>query len=447
MERSFHRGNITDQDGAAENQYNHLSVWVWLFVIGLIVPLFVYVGPLRLSVYRLILIASFIPTFLFWLSGRAGRIRLPDFCVVAVCLWSTVSMSVMDGGFVTAIEPIGILWIETLGGYLLGRCYIRTPQAFWRMTRLLFHVSLFLTPFAIYELFLGPSPIIDFFRKLGPTYLQNPNPGRLGLERVQGPFTHPIHFGVFFGGLIGLFYYVLGYGRLRLYRIASSGLALFLCFCSLSSGPLVAAMGQGVFLLWDGIMKSVRTRWYVFSALALLGFIAVDLVSNRSPFEVLISYFAFSSHTAYNRILIWIHGSASILANPVFGIGLTGEWVRAYWMPPSVDMFWIVGAMRHGIVVGIGYAVVFFSIFFSVVYRDGLGDRVRWYRMGYICSMTGLFVVGWTVHFWDALFVFFMFLLASGIWILDWEDNVELPRPDAPNNNRLMPYTRFPMIK
>jgi hypothetical protein len=35
--------------------------------------------------------------------------------------------------------------------------------------------------------------------------------------------------------------------------------------------------------------------------------------------------------------------------------------------------------------------------------------------------MTGFFLVGWTVAFWDAAYVLFLFLLGSGVWILDAE--------------------------
>jgi hypothetical protein len=235
--------------GTSTQDRGRLSIWVWLFIIGLIIPLFVYVGPLRLSVYRMALLVAFLPTVFFWLSGRAGPIRWPDIFVLIICLWSAISMMVMDGGLGATIEPIGIFWVETLGAYLLGRCYIRTPEAFFAITRLLFWIALLLLPFAIYELYAGPSPIVDLFGKIGPTYLQNPNPGRLGLERVQGPFTHPIHFGVFFGALTGMFYYILGYGKSKLSRIRNAFFAVFLCFCSLSSGPLLAAMSQVIVLL------------------------------------------------------------------------------------------------------------------------------------------------------------------------------------------------------
>lgn len=429
-------------DALAQDQ-RRLSLWVWAFIIGLIVPLFIYAGPLRLSAYRFVLLIAFFPAVYYWLSGRAGPIRLPDICVVIICLWSSLSLSVVQG-LGMMFETIGILWVETLGAYLLGRCYIRTPEAFFKMAQILFWIALLLLPFAVYELLTGPSPILNFFRTVSATYPEAPQEGRLGFERVQGPFAHPIHFGVFFGAIVGLSYFVLGYGKSVFNRIQRAGLMIFLCFTSLSSGPLASATVQIVFLLWDGIMKSVRSRWYIFVGLTLLAFIVVDLLSNRTPFHVFISYFAFSEDTAYNRIRIWEFGTASIWANPLLGIGLTDNWVRPWWMSPSADMFWIVPAMRHGVVVWIAYLTLFFSIFLAVAHRKDLSDRVHWYRMGYVCTMSGLFIVGWTVHFWDALFVFFMFVLASGVWMLDWrdEDPGEQPLRSRPERTEL-PYSRF----
>ncbi|MGI3212818.1 O-antigen ligase family protein [Roseovarius tibetensis] len=432
--------------GVPAQDRGRLSIWIWLFVIGLIIPLFIFLGPVRLTVYRVALLAAFFPTVLLWLSGRAGGIRFPDICVVLICLWSSISMVVMDGGLGAIVQPLGILWVETLGAYLLGRCYIRTPEAFHAITRLLFWLAIVLLPFAVFELFTGRNLFLRLFGIVGPVYWENVQDGRLGLERVQGPFAHPIHFGVFFGTLTGMFYFVLGYGKSWLRRVRNALLAVLLCFSSLSAGPLVAAMSQIIFLLWDSIMKSVASRWYIFLGLALVGYFVVDAISDRTPFHVVISYLAFNSATAYNRIHIWNFGVASIFDYPLWGIGLTGDWARPNWMVSSMDMFWIVPAVRHGILVWIGFLALFFSVFLNVVYRSGFGERIQWYRMGYLCTLTGLFVVGWTVHFWHALFAFFMFLLASGMWMLDWEESDETgdDGPVDDTRRKTVPYTRFP---
>ena len=93
---------------------------VTVFIIGLVIPLFVNIGPVRLTVYRIVLLLLFLPGIYYLLSGRAGRLRLPDFCVVGICLWSSLSFIVIHG-LGPMVETIGIFWVETLGALPLAR--------------------------------------------------------------------------------------------------------------------------------------------------------------------------------------------------------------------------------------------------------------------------------------------------------------------------------------
>lgn len=426
---------------ASGQSRSSLSLWAQLFLIGLVIPLFVYAGPLRLSVYRVVLIIAFFPTLFFWLSGRAGPIRLPDLCVLGICLWSTLSLSVVHG-FSQVIETTGILWVETLGAYLIGRCYVRTPEQFYAGIRTLFILGVVIFPFALFESFTGANPILTFFRKLGATYVETNMDPRLGLERAQGPFTHPIHLGVFFLSLSGAVYYVLGYGKRWIARVGRTIVVAFLGALSLSSGPFVALMTQINILIWDGMMKSVRQRWYILAAFSVVGFIVVDLISNRTPFHVVIEYLALNKETAYNRIRIWEFGTKNIFANPLFGLGFN-PWEKPYWMSDSVDMFWILPAMRHGIIVWVLWLVLFFSIFIAVISRRNLSEKENWYRTGYLVTIFGMFMAGWTVHYWEMTYVYFVFLLASGVWILDWQGS-ESTNDKVNPLKKVIGYTRFP---
>ena len=419
---------------------------VAVFIIGLVIPLFINIGPIRLTFYRIVLLLMFFPGLYYLLSGRVGRLRLPDFCVVGICIWSSLSFIVIHG-LGPMVETIGIFWVETLGAYLVGRIYIRTPDAFHATVRMLFWLGILILPFAIYEAVTGRNMITELFGKVGASYANPQMEQRLGFDRVQGPFPHPIHFGVFFLSLVGVVYYVLGYGRRWAGRAGRSLAIAFVGAFSLSSGPLVSLMAQANVLLWDGLMKSVRQRWHILAGLSATGFVVVDIISNRTPFHVVATYLAFSTQTAYSRIWIWQWGTKNIFDNPVFGIGLN-DWERGLYMVDSVDMFWILPAMRHGIPVWIMWLTLFFSIFLAVAYRRNLTERVNWYRTGYLVSMFGFFMVGWTVHFWTNTYAFFLFLLASGVWILDWQggDEVTTDKPGDPEplDRGGIRYTRFP---
>ena len=417
---------------------------VGMFIIGLFIPLFIYLGPVRLTVYRIVLLALFFPALYRLFSGLAGRLRLPDFCVIGICVWSAISLVVLHG-IGEMVEPIGILWVETLGAYLIGRVYIRTPAAFHAVARMLFWLGMLMLPFAVIEALTSKNLILFVFDKIGPTIPSSAGMigDRLGLNRVQGPFDHPILFGVLFGSLIGLSYYVLGYGRALATRLLKPLIIAVTAAFSLSTGPLIAMNTQIFLVMWDRAFRSVGKRWYILTGLTIIGYFIVDIFFAReTPFHTLVAYLSFSQGSAYNRILIWIYGTQNIFDNPLFGVGLN-EWARPRWMSSSMDMFWIVGAVQHGIVVWILWLGLFFSVFLQVARSNGLNAQLQDYRTGYLITLFGLFMAGWTVHFWNALFVFFMFLLGSGIWFLDWQGDGSKDVPEAPDPSAPA-YTRFP---
>lgn len=426
-------------NNAARN--NRLSFLVLIFILGLIIPLIVQLGGVRLSVYRIVLLLLFFPSLYKLLSGSVGRMRTPDIAVIVICIWSSLAIFVVQGPLT---ETIGILIVETLGAYLIGRCYIRTPDAFQQMARVFFIIILVMFPLAIVESMTGHEIILQVFETVGTVYRPANMPQRWGLYRAQGPFAHPIHFGLFCGAFIGLVYYVVGYGRSAFARFWRVSVVVMTGALAFSSGPLTALMAQVYIISWDRVFNQVKARWHILGALTILAYIVVDLLSNRNPFQVFISYLAFSPHTAYNRIYIWTFGTASIFNNPLWGVGISGYWARPYYMSSSADMFWIVPAMRHGIIVWIGYFTLFFSIVSPLLFRK-LGHRLSAYRMGFLTTIFGLFMAGWTVHYWDAVFVFFMFLLGSGVWMIDYKEPEEDTdsQLDAPPESGLH-YSRFP---
>jgi hypothetical protein len=402
---------------------------------------------MRLTVYRIVLLIFLFPAIFALFSGKVGRVRLPDIVIILICFWSSLSYFVVHG-VEPMIERVGIFWVETWGSYLIGRVYIRTPDAFLKMSKLLFWIAIALIPSTLIELQTGRNILIEFFDKFGDTYTNTPKERRLGFDRVQGPFGHPIHFGVFFGSLLGLTFYVIGYHSSWAGRIVRTILVTLIGASALSSGPLTAITAQVFLILWDRTFSFLKSRWKILLVLSVIAYVIVDILSNRTPFEVFVGYFALNAATAYGRILIWIWGTKSIWENPIFGIGLSGDWERPFWMnSSSVDMFWIVPGMAHGVPAWTLWFILFFGVFIPVALHKIHNDRVHNYRVGYLCSMLGFFAVGWTVHFWDSTYVFLLFLLASGVWILDWKDDEDRsnPVPAEPKSNRLRAsrYSRF----
>jgi hypothetical protein len=398
-------------------QGKRLSLVVVIFLVALVIPLLLQVGGLRLSAYRLVLIALTVPLVFMWLTGRAGRIRVADIALVLLSIWATVSLAVVHGIGV-AVEAGGIFFVETVGAFLLARCFVRDERSFRQVVGVLFTIVAVLAPFAMVEALTGVNVPMRAFDAVGETYPAFRMEPRLGLERVQSIFEHPILFGVFCGALIGLAWKVLGYGRGFLRKTAATSFVVFTAFLSLSSGPLAGILAQIILVIYDAIFRRLRFRWWLAAVCGGIFSFFLEIASTRPLPAVFISYFALNSYTAYLRLLIWHFGLASIFAHPLFGIGLN-DYERPSWMSASIDMFWIVFAVRHGIPAWILTFVPFFAVLLPVIFKRGLTARQAEYRLGFVFAMIGLFISGWTVHFWNATYVLFMFLLGSGVWLLD----------------------------
>ena len=393
-----------------------LSPIVTLFLIVLAVPFVFNLGPLRFSVYRFVLFLGVLPFLVMWLTGQAGRIRMPDIALLVFSLWAMMSYGVIHGPGM-AFDSGGIVLVETMGAYLLGRIFVRTPDVLYKVVRVLFWIVVILMPLAVIESVTKRDIVLELSRAIYKSYSIMTMDPRWGLRRAQSLFEHPILFGVFCSSMVGMTYFVLGHGRSLLRRLLQTGAVFVAAGTSLSSGPLTAMVVQVLLIGWDGILRSVRQRWVVLGSLALAGFVFVSLVSNRSPAQILISFVAFNKSSAWNRLRIWEHGSASVMNNPLFGIG-RNDWERPMGMVSSIDMFWLLPAMRHGLLAGVLLQVAFFGIFLAVLFRKGLNDRWSDYRTGYLISLLGLYVAGWTVHYWNTVYVLLMFLLGCGICFL-----------------------------
>jgi hypothetical protein len=410
-------GRSLPSDGgraAALARRSKISPLIPIFVFSLVVPINFHLDPLRLSPYRLVLIATFVPCLVAWLSGSTGRIRLPDIFMLLTALWSAVallSVHGIDGGLQTA----GIFVIETFGAYLFAKRYIRDIFAFQHMVKCLVLMVLFLFPFAVYENLTASPILIKLFKVVFSVFETFPPEFRYGLSRAQVVFEHPILFGVVCSSAFALSFYVSSARPLG--RLAP-GLVAITTFSSLSSGPLLSLAVQFALIVWDKVTARLARRWLTLATLAIVAYAATGLLSNRSAIEVFVSYLTFDPDNAYTRIYIWDFGSQSVMNNPLFGIGLN-DWERPEWLGGSMDNFWLVTAVRYGFP---GFLFLFCS-FVSVCLGLGrirkLSFQAAQCRKALIITLLGIAVAGITVHFWNATYVVFIFLLGSGMWLLE----------------------------
>ena len=390
------------------------SALVPLFLFALALPLFFYIGPTRMSPYRLILVVTFVPCLLALLSGSLGRIRLADVSMLLAAAWGAIVLISLHG-IDSALQSAGIFVVETLGPFLLARKYIRDYAAFANMVKALTMTIIALLPFALIENVSGSPVLIEAFGKVFPVYPIVGSELRLGLRRAQGTFEYSILFGIVCSSAFALSYYV---GENLVRRLMRAGLVVVTVVSSLSSGPLLSLVVQGILIGWDKLTARVARRWLILAAILGAAFIVIDLTSNRSPFDVFISYLTFNSDTSYMRVHIWNYGTESVMRHPILGLGQT-EWEHPEWMSGSIDNFWLVAAVRYGIPGFVFIAGGFLAVCFGLGRIRHLPVEVAQCRKGLIITRCGLLISMCTVHVWDAPYVLILFLLGSGMWMFD----------------------------
>lgn len=393
-----------------------LSPVIKLFLIGLMIPWIVPMGPLNLSAYRIVLIVALLPCIAMWAQGKVGPVRIADIGLHLYSIWAALALAVIHG-IGPALQSGGMLFIEGTGAYLLARCYIRTAGDFRSMIIFVIKLMMCLLPFVLYEWMTGEKPLLVAFGTIFPTVEVTKMVPRMGLWRVQGPFSHSILFGVFCGSMLSLTSLVASK--------KPSTRALLVCLVggtavlSMSSAPIAGVAFQIALLTWNRVLRNFRSRWKLLWVLAFIGYLVVEFGSNQTPVQFYVSHFTFEQQTGWYRIWIWDYGSASVSNHPLFGIGL-GDWARPNWMASdSVDNFWLLTAMRYGFPAFLLMSLSWLSLWIAVARRKGLDRTLRSYRTAYLICMATFVFVGSTVHFWGATYSWFFFLGGSGVWLLD----------------------------
>lgn len=397
-------------------QEKSLNWLVPLLMWSLILPVIVNLGPLRLSPNRIILVLTVVPLIIMWLMGAAGRIRAADILVILSSIWMAITLVIYGG--TPLIETAGITGIEMLAPYLMARCLIRTERQYKTLIRNLYWIAVVLAPIAAIEATTGIRALHMLFDPFFSTFPYGSNM-RWSMLRAHAGFEHPILFGCFTAFLFSPIYFSL---RLRMSPVKAFMVALpvpVATFFALSMGAYLGLIIQFMLISWAFVMRKLTARWYILSGLILFAYIFVDVLSNRNPFQVFITYLTFDAHTAYWRVLIFTFGIQNVWANPIFGIGL-GDWFRPYFMySSSVDNFWLLMAMRHGIPGFVLITGAYLAVMTTLIRTKPSQISVQTHRRALVFSLIGLGVAIITVHLWNATFVFFMFTLGAGAWMSD----------------------------
>ncbi len=402
---------------------------IFIYVVSLALPPYFDIGGLRLSSYRIVLILTLLPTFLMVIAGIRGSWRLPDFLILGYATWASISLFAAHG-FDDAWQPAGILAIETIGSYFLARALIFDPRSFRTFARIFVIEVLFLAPFALYEAYTGISELHDLFGYAFNVYFHEDVGMRMGLHRAYVTFEHPILFGVFTSVAFGLSLFAFDRHKQVFWKLVRSAGILVAVFCSLSAGAFLSVLTQLVFAAWRRLTESTSYPWSTLCVIAMAVYAGIDVLSNRTPIEVIISYMTFQQDASYNRVLIWHFGTDEVLRHPFLGIGLA-DWVRPRWMGDSVDNFWLLRAMRHGLPAFFMLLTIFLYICTKLAKLKTRDVDTDLCRKALFVSFVGLAVSIVTVDLWNASHSFLFFLFGSSMWLTGPKSDETAPRSSS----------------
>ena len=392
---------------------------VLCLIIGIIAPyeLSLYLGSIRLPPHRIAILLFLLPAAYRLVAQRQLRASAFDIFFFLYAAW-TMGVLVKHEGLGTGGEFGGALALESFGGYVIARAYIRDRRAFEATIRLLFGTLVVVGAIAFIESTSGQLFLRSWLQKLTGAYYRIKIEERLGLTRATAVFEHPILYGTF---CASLFSYAWFMSRTYVAKGVRSGIVAGSTFLSLSSAPLLCIMVQFAMIVWERISRRLRHRAMITIVLAVVTYIVIEIASNRSAVEAIVLRITIDAWTAYYRLQIWTYGLENVWSHPWLGIGRS-DWSRVWWMSSSsVDAFWLVITMRVGLPAP---ALLGLSMILLVrgVYRGthrNPSPAVRDLAYAWMISILALVFVALTVHYWNAIHAYFFMLLGMGGWIAD----------------------------
>ena len=404
----------------------HWLLAVLLIATALPTETSIMLGSVRMSPYRFVLVLAFFPCLVALISGRVGRLVLPDYLMAGHGLWVFLSLIVNEGP-ARAIEPGGSYLIEAFGSYMVARVCIRNIREFRGFCAFVALVIMTISLVTLPEMLTGKYIIHELFAQLRGMSFFSDIGMRFRLHRAYGPFDHPILWGVFASTPFAMTWFALTPSdRFSTGRVTRSVWICLGAMTSVSTGALACLAIQGGLIGYELTTRWLVKRWTLLLAAFAVLYAFIGALSNRTGMQVFLSYLTFSSETAFSRVLIYNWGMVNVRHHPVFGIGL-GDWERLSWMSPSFDNFWLYVPMRYGIPAFATLALSLVLIWRRIIRYAPRGPNGRpapffstdegRARLAWGFSMLGLSIAAATVHLWNSSAIFFYVMVGAGVWM------------------------------
>ena len=370
--------------------------------IGLLISLFIpsglalYIGSIKLEVYKVILLVALIPCSI---SLVKEKLTVVDGLIFLSSILIFASFVVKQG--FAGLETSIVKFLEIFVAFKVGSDYVASygTSGIKKLIKYFGMMALLLLPFAVYESLSGVRIWHVIVNAIGGEYSEHyvdPKYYRNGVYRTGSVFNQPILFSI---AMAVLFYFSLyTFTGSRTYNRAFPVL-----------GSIVASMSTIGFLMIvvQLVVKKyfeVYTKWRTIKIIAvvlLVSFIlVVEIGSDDSFVKWLALHSSFNSWNAYVRLLQWEFAWIDVLNNPIWGT-LHGDWSRPFWLPGSIDSYWLALALSNGLIATVSLLVTWLLVAYrSFKLAEDSNDSVC---VGIFAVIISIVIAGFTVHFFDRL--------------------------------------------
>ncbi|TRD11662.1 O-antigen ligase family protein [Erythrobacter insulae] len=360
--------------------------------------------------YRIFLIVAAVFIALSMIKG-AFRFRWPDIAMIAAIGWICLAMS-MTSETDEAITGSAAHAIDIGFAYFFARLTISSPRALRVFLLLILPGLLALGILLAVEAVTHTHILQPIFANITGAPFHYGSTPRLGLLRAQGPFAHPILAGIFLASFLPL-YWLAGLRD----RAKFSGVFAAICsIVTVSSATFLALAAGGFLLAYNWATERVENiSWRFLFMLAAFGLFAAEIGTKSGSFSLLVRFASLNAMSAYNRVMIWEHGSQNVIDNPWFGIGYS-DWARPVWMGDSLDNFWLLTAVRFGVVPVLLFTFMVGSALIVLVLRSLRSSPLDARLERGVAIALAVFALGLiSVSIWLSPLVWFFMLLGIAV--------------------------------
>jgi O-Antigen ligase len=395
--RFLNRGSRTNTARPITNTGRPNPIVAWLILVGIFTPYIqMDIGGLVFTPARLTATIFFLPAIVILLkSGRNWK--SPDFFAIATAGWIIIA-SFFNEGFQAYV---GAQALEFLGAYLMGRAFFFGRPGLELFNRIFKAVAFVVILLGFLDTLAGYPVTLTL---LGLTQFQVDY--RNGVLRADSVFSVAELFGTFCVVATVLFWYCERNTTTRIFFVV---LSICGTVASLSSGPLLGLVISLAVFSYDAILNKIVWRWKLL-VMGVLGLILAAYLYSNDPIAAIVGHLTLNPETGNFRINTWTLGLDLVSEHPIVGRGLASledasDLVKLF-VGQSVDALWLVLMLRYGVPVVVLLLLTIFIPMFGT-YRSANDPYLTRARTGFSLAVILMAVIGITVHYWDAIWIFF----------------------------------------